>query len=95
MTINEIINEHQDVAVVEVYASIGKGPYFPDHIHESNCNPVYSYSKDREREHILYRVMNARTYEETMLADSCIEADFAEWFGNRDAKVLVILIEED
>lgn len=40
-----------------------------------------------------YYLMNEDDYNNTLLANSCITADFADWYGDNNAKILVVVIE--
>lgn len=39
-----------------------------------------------------YRLMNEQEYNDTVLANSCIEADFQDWYGKTDCKILVAIV---
>ena len=38
------------------------------------------------------QLMGEEEYDNTLLANSSMSADFEEWYGNRDAKVLVVVL---
>jgi hypothetical protein len=96
MTIKDVILQNKDgIADFEIYESVGRGEHFPNHFHTDSCKPADFPDLDQERDRILYAVMDEEEYNDTLLANTCIEADFAEWYNNKDAKVLVIMVEPD
>ena len=38
------------------------------------------------------QLMDEEEYANTILANSSMDADFADWYGNNDAKVLVVVL---
>ena len=40
-----------------------------------------------------YYILDEKEYNETILANSSIKADFKEWFNDENAKILVIIVE--
>lgn len=94
MTIREIMDMY-DVADVEVYESKGVGPHFPNHFHTDNCVAVENYDINQEHDRILYEVMDEEEYNQTILANTSVLADFEGWYGDKDAKVLCIMIEPE
>ena len=94
MTIREIMNMYE-VADVEVYESKGVGPHFPNHFHTDNCRPIEEYDINQEHDRILYEAMDEDEYNQTMLANASVFADFEGWYGDKNAKVLCIMIEPE
>lgn len=45
--------------------------------------------------HAEVQLMNEEEYEHTLLANDCTTADFEDWYGDKDAKVLVVAISKD
>lgn len=90
--INQTINSIKDAfkgefVEVEVYKMAGSS----NRIHTDN---IQSYDKyTGEERAINYGLMDEGRYNETILANSCVTADFADWYGDKTAKVLVILIK--
>lgn len=50
---------------------------------------------DDEAEVIDYELMNEEEYNKSVLANSSLTADFEDWFGNKNAKILVVIVEKD
>ena len=42
-----------------------------------------------------YEIMDEEDYGTSVLANSCVRADFEEWYDDKNAKVLCILIDEE
>lgn len=90
MTIKEVKEMYKDkYAEVEVYMPVDK---MPNHFSTDNCKDAYSYNDDTEAE--LYELMDEDTYNGTILANTEVTADFADWFGNKDANILCIMIKK-
>lgn len=55
------------------------------------------YSKEQYENLMVddYYIMDEHYYDETICANGCVRADFEEWYDNKDAKVLVIMIAYD
>lgn len=89
MTIKELKtnNNYDDI---EVYCPLGAGRYYPDHFHTDNCKPVDNYNELAQVG--FYELMGEKEYNGTLLANSDISADFADWYGSSDAKVLCIML---
>lgn len=91
-TINELIkNSNAD------YWEIYKGRKF----HTDYCYCIdwldadeHVIDRDKEME-IDWEIMDEDRYGSTILANSTVIADFAEWFGDNDAKILCVLIKGD
>ena len=43
----------------------------------------------------MVELMTEQEYNDTVLANSSVSADFADWYGNKDAKVLVVVLTMD
>ena len=41
------------------------------------------------------QLMDEEEYDNTLLANSCTSADFEDWYGDKDAKVLVVVLSYD
>ena len=38
-------------------------------------------------------LMGEKEYNDTIITNSCVSADFAEWYGNSDYKIEIILVK--
>lgn len=76
---------------VEVFKANESGEYYPDHFHTDNCETTDDYDDDTEIG--IYSLMDEEEYNNTILVNGCVTADFGEWYGNKDAKVLCLLIK--
>ena len=91
MTINEIIREHEgQVADVEICVAEGS----IENLYTDRIRSVEGLDQDHdyEFEEIAYHVMDEEDYDRTILANTGEYADFADWYDDEDAKVLVIAI---
>lgn len=41
-----------------------------------------------------YEIMDQEKYDHSILANSCIRADFQTWYDDEKAKILIIIVEE-
>lgn len=86
--IKEIYNgKYSDI---EIYEANTKGQCFPNHFHTDNCNPTENYSDNDEIAFV--ELMNENDYNNSILANSEISADFDDWYGNKDAMVLCVML---
>lgn len=82
---------------IELYESNSRGRYYPNHFHTDNCRciepnvPFDQYSRCTEVG--FYELMDEEEYNDTILANTIIHADFDDWYGNKDAKVLCIMVK--
>jgi hypothetical protein len=42
-----------------------------------------------------YEIMDEKDYDTSILANGCMRADFKEWYNDKNAKVLCILVEKE
>lgn len=89
MTIKEL-KAQKNYDDVEVYYPLGTGKYYPNHFHTDNCKPVDDYSELAQVG--FYELMGEDEYNGSLLANSDISADFSDWYGSGDAKVLCIML---
>ena len=75
---------------IEVYEPNSKGEYYPNHFHTDNCETAECYSDESEVG--LYELMDEEDYAHSILANSCVSADFEGWYGSKEAKVLCIML---
>lgn len=84
-TIRDIIKSHPDMDW-EIYEG--------DHFHTDYCSWVDPDEVDLDNEMDLdWEVFNQEEYNNTILANSCESANFDDWYGDENAKVLCILIK--
>lgn len=92
MNIKEVINTYKnEYTDIEVYYSISRN----GDIHTDNLRFIEEIPEDDmdgTGEVISWDLMDEEDYNNSVLANSCIEADFAEWYDDKNAKVLVILM---
>lgn len=98
MTIKEVIEENKGkYTELEVYKARSNGKYYPNSFHTDNCellgdtSPYGNFSEDMEVG--LYELMNEEEYNNTIMTNCDIYADFEDWYGDKDAKVLCIMIK--
>lgn len=58
-----------------------------------NVDEVYSLDVYENIEALGYQLMDENNYEHTICANDSMKADFKTWYGNKDAKVLVIMLD--
>lgn len=89
-TIKEVIEERgNEVADIEIYKFTG----YRHDIHNDFIKSV-DVSHNSETEIYDYEIMDEEDYERTICANSDVFADFEEWYGDKNAKVLVIMLDE-
>lgn len=76
---------------VEVYSAHGVGKHYPYYFHTDNCMCAEEFTDESEVG--FYELMDEEDYENSLCANSCVTADFDEWYGNKDAKVLCIMLK--
>lgn len=82
---------------VEIYKPYSRGKYYPNHFHTDNCvglgegSPHGDYTEDMEVE--LYELMDQDEYNNTLMANFDTYVDFEDWYGDKNAKVLCIMIK--
>lgn len=98
MTIKEVIEKNKGkYTELEVYKSLEKGKNYPSNFHTDNCrslgedSPHGNYDDDMKVG--LYELMDEEEYNNTIMANCDIYADFEDWYGNKNAKVLCIMIK--
>lgn len=95
MTIKDVKEEYKNKYVeLEVYEAMSGGKYYPSNFHTDNCrslgedSPYGNYDDDMEVG--LYELMDEEEYNNTIMANCDIYADFEDWYGDKDAKVLCL-----
>lgn len=77
-------------ADVEIYVAIGKiGTFHGDFIKSTDLDIDNLPEKEIE---CVFQEMDEDEYNHSILANSCISADFGAWYDNKEAKVLVIVL---
>ena len=93
MTIKEVKEMYDGEYVdVEVYEPNSRGEYYPNHFHTDNCKLTEEFTDESKVG--LYELMDEEDYEHSINANSCMETDFEEWYDNKDAKVLCIMLAD-
>lgn len=93
MTIGEVKKKIKDYDAIEVFRYIRPGgpDYYP---HADFIEPALEYTEKTPLcSDISYVLMGEKEYDNTVLANTKERADFANRYGNANAKVLVILID--
>lgn len=98
MTIAEVKELYKgEYAEVDVYEPISRGEHYPKQFHTDNCyglgdcSPHGDYTENMEVG--LYQLMSEEDYDHTLLSNTDLYADFDSWFGDRNAKILCIMIK--
>lgn len=92
MTVGEVKNMFKDqYADVEYYKNLFKGTHQID-FNMEHCTGVDACEVNDDMETVSYQLADEGTYDKTVLANSEIAADFEDWYGSEDAKVLCILL---
>lgn len=87
----EELNKCQDI---EVYRYTGKNHDIHTDFIESldvNINDL----KVESINDIDFQLMDEDDYNNSILANSCTAADFDDWYGDKDAKILVIILKNN
>lgn len=92
MTVGEVKNMFKDqYADVEYYRNAFGCTHQID-FNLEHCTGVDANEINDDMEAITYQLADEGTYNKTVLANSEIAADFDDWYGSEDAKVLYILL---
>lgn len=99
MTIKDVLLKfmHGEYADVEVYRPRNTGDFYPDCFHTDNCDvlsadaPAGNFTENMEVG--FYGLLSEREYNATLLVNSETIADFEDWYGDKNAKVLCIMIK--
>lgn len=98
MTVAEVKELYKGEYVdLEVYKPLSRGYYYPNCFHGDNCvslgddSPHGNYTEDMEAG--LYELMDQEDYNNTLMANCDLYADFKDWYGDKNAKVLCIMIK--
>ena len=92
MTVGEVKNMFKDqYADVEYYRNTFNCTHQID-FNLEYCTSVDACEVNDDMETVSYQLADEDTYDKTVLANSEIAADFEDWYENKDAKVLCILL---
>ena len=92
MTIKEVKEMYEgQYDELEVYSTWNVGEHYPNHVHTDNCKCAEEYTDDSEVG--LYELMDEEDYNRSIMANASDYADFGEWYDNKGAKVLCIMIK--
>ena len=91
MTIKEIKEMYEgQYEEIEVYSALSVGKHYPDHFHTDNCKFTEEFTDESEVG--LYELMDEKDYNHSIMANASDYADFEGWYGNKEAKVLCIML---
>lgn len=92
MTVKEVKETYEGkFADIEVYVPISTGEFYPDHFHTDNCTGTDDYSESAEVG--LVELMDEDEYNSSLLANCDVAADFGDWYGDKNAKVLCVMLK--
>ncbi len=96
MTLGELKKQFAGHYVeLEVYVPVSKGEHYPNCFHTDNCRSaeMCSVAVTDDTEVGLYELMDEDDYNHTLLANGGETADFADWYGDKGAKVLCAMVK--
>lgn len=76
---------------VEIYQYIGRNHTFHGDAIKSVDLQLDNLPDEVECD---FSEMDEEEYNSTIMGNSCEDADFEDWYGDKDAKVLVIVLDE-
>lgn len=92
MTVGEVKNMFKNqYADVEYYRNTFNWTHQID-FNLEHCTGVDACEVNDDMEAVSYQLADEDTYNKTVLVNSEITADFEDWYENKDAKVLCILL---
>lgn len=90
MTIKEVKEMYKGkYADFEVYKPLSK-EHYPNRFHIDNCKYTENYNEDSKVG--MFNLMDEEDYKTSINAYSSMEVDFYECYGNKDAKVLCVML---
>lgn len=97
MTIKEVKEEvknilHENYQEIEVYEANCRGKYYPSEFHTDNCISTDDYTDESEVG--FYELMDEEDYNDSIMANTSECADFNEWYGDKEAKILCIMLAD-
>lgn len=81
-----------EYADCEVYEAKSHGAHYPNYFRASNCDYTDEYNDNSEVG--LWELMNEEDYNYSLYAEVNSEADFGEWLGDKNAKILCIMLAD-
>lgn len=88
MKVSELLKEYSEKWTdYELYRYVGT----KRNIHTDNIKSVCG--THNELEVLDYALIDEEEYDKTVLANACESADFEDWYDDKNAKVLVIIVE--
>ena len=97
-TIGEIKDMYKgQYAAIEVYAPNDTGEHMPSFFHTDNCHSPEEWEQEYDdySDVVFYELMNEEEYNYSILANGDATADFTDWYGDKNAKVLCIMLEDN
>lgn len=92
MTIKEVKEMYKgQYCEIEVYKPNSGGNHYPNHFHTDNCKFTEEFTDESEVE--LYELMDEEDYNHSIMANTSEYADFEGWYGNKEVKVLCIMLK--
>lgn len=76
---------------IEVYSPNETGAHYPTCFHTDNCNFTENYNEESEIG--LYELMDEEYYNNSVMINTCEDADFEELYGNKEARVLCLMLK--
>ena len=91
MTVKEVKEIYKgQYEEIEVYSTSNVGKHYPDHFHTDNCKFTEEFTDESKVG--LYELMDEEDYNNSIMANASDYADFESWYGNKEAKVLCIML---
>lgn len=60
-----------------------------------NIDYDHNFEEYQDCEVSYWEIMDEKRYDESILANSCEKANFGEWYDDSNAKILVIILDEN
>ena len=93
MTINEILKHNGDFADFEIYRAHDAGNFHTDNLIECIDPDRLNFDYDISFSDISFQLMNEEEYNNSVMCNTCVTADFDCLYRDSDARVLVITIK--
>ena len=91
MTVKEVKEMYEgQYKEIEVYSTWNVGKHYPDHFHTDNCKFTEEFTDESKVG--LYELMDEEDYNHSIMANASDYVDFEDWFGNKNAKILCIML---
>lgn len=76
---------------IEIYRPCSIGEHYPNHFHTDNCSFTEEFTDESEVG--LYELMDEEDYNNSIMSNVSDYADFEGWYGNKNAKILCIMLK--